>query len=46
MFVVPKGLEHRPVAEREAKVMLIEPRGVANTGDHPGALTAAENAWI
>lgn len=28
MFVVPKGVEHRPCAESEAKVMLIEPRGV------------------
>jgi mannose-6-phosphate isomerase-like protein (cupin superfamily) len=38
MFVVPKGVEHRPVAAEEAHVLLIEPRGTPNTGD---AATAA-----
>jgi mannose-6-phosphate isomerase-like protein (cupin superfamily) len=33
LFVVPKGIRHRPRAEREAKVLLIEPKGVPNTGD-------------
>ena len=34
MFVVPRGVEHRPVARRgEAKILLIEPKGVPNTGD-------------
>ena len=33
MFVVPKGVEHRPVAEHEAHVMLIEPSGTPNSGD-------------
>lgn len=33
MFVVPKGVEHRPHAAAECHVMLIEPRGVLNTGD-------------
>ncbi len=33
MFVVPKGVEHKPYAEGEVKVLLIEPRGVINTGD-------------
>ncbi|SPH24484.1 3-hydroxyanthranilate 3,4-dioxygenase [Defluviimonas aquaemixtae] len=33
LFVVPKGVRHRPRAEREAKVLLIEPRGTPNTGD-------------
>ncbi|MGC1523319.1 MAG: cupin domain-containing protein [Steroidobacteraceae bacterium] len=33
LFVVPKGVEHRPVAEDEAHVLLIEPRGTPNTGD-------------
>jgi mannose-6-phosphate isomerase-like protein (cupin superfamily) len=33
VFVVPKGVEHRPVAEEEAHVLLIEPRGTPNTGD-------------
>jgi mannose-6-phosphate isomerase-like protein (cupin superfamily) len=38
LFVVPKGLQHRPVAHGEAHVLLIEPRGTPNTGD---ARTAA-----
>ncbi|WP_224813648.1 cupin domain-containing protein [Hasllibacter sp. MH4015] len=33
MFVVPKGVEHRPVARAEAHLMLIEPAGTPNTGD-------------
>lgn len=33
MFVVPKGVEHRPVAEHEVQLLLIEPSGIPNTGD-------------
>jgi mannose-6-phosphate isomerase-like protein (cupin superfamily) len=33
LFVVPKGVEHRPVARKEAHILLIEPRGTPNTGD-------------
>ncbi len=33
LFVVPRGVEHRPRADREAHVLLIEPRGEPNTGD-------------
>ena len=33
VFVVPKGVEHRPVAEDEAHILLIEPQGTPNTGD-------------
>jgi mannose-6-phosphate isomerase-like protein (cupin superfamily) len=39
LFVVPRGVEHRPVARREAHVLLIEPKGTPNTGDPS---TAAE----
>ncbi len=47
MYVVPKGVEHRPVAEREVHVMLIEPRGVINTGDEATERAAADNdVWI
>jgi mannose-6-phosphate isomerase-like protein (cupin superfamily) len=46
MFVVPKGVEHKPCAEREVKLLLIEPRGVANTGHEGGARTAKNNVWI
>jgi mannose-6-phosphate isomerase-like protein (cupin superfamily) len=38
VFVVPKGVEHRPVAEEEAHILLIEPQGTPNTGN---AATAA-----
>jgi mannose-6-phosphate isomerase-like protein (cupin superfamily) len=46
MFVVPKGIEHRPVAKGECHVLLVEPRGVVNTGDAGGELTAANDIWI
>jgi mannose-6-phosphate isomerase-like protein (cupin superfamily) len=45
MFVVPKGVEHKPFAEDEVKLLLIEPRGVPNTGEAGGERTA-EPAWI
>ena len=37
MIVVPRGVEHRPVADADAEVLLFEPAGVRNTGDveHP-----------
>ncbi|MGW0180344.1 cupin domain-containing protein [Nocardia sp. NPDC003345] len=40
LFVVPRGVEHCPVADGEVHAMLIEPAGVVNTGDAGGALTA------
>ena len=46
MFVVPKGVEHKPWAENECKVMIIEPRGVLNTGNSKGDLTALNDVWI
>lgn len=46
MFVVPKGVEHRPRAIAEAKIMLIEPRGVVNTGAEGGDRTAPNDVWI
>ena len=46
MFVVPRGVEHRPVAEGECHLLLVEPRGVANTGSAGGELTAAGDVWI
>jgi len=46
MFVVPKGVEHKPYAEREVKLLLIEPRGVRNTGDAEGARTAENDVWV
>jgi mannose-6-phosphate isomerase-like protein (cupin superfamily) len=46
MFVVPKGVEHKPFAEKECKIMLVEPAGTINTGDASGDLTAENNVWI
>jgi mannose-6-phosphate isomerase-like protein (cupin superfamily) len=46
MFVVPKGVEHKPYAEREVKLLLIEPRGVKNTGHEGGERTAENDIWI
>lgn len=46
MFVVKKGVEHKPFAASEVKMMLIEPRGVTNTGSAPGERTAQNDVWI
>ena len=46
MYVVPKGREHKPFAEREARILLIEPRGTVNTGHEKGARTAESDVWI
>ena len=46
MFVVPRGVEHKPFAAKECKIMLVEPAGTVNTGDAGGDLTAEDNVWI
>ena len=46
MIVVPKGTEHKPCAENECKILVIEPRGVINTGDEINDLTINEDVWI
>ena len=46
MVVVKKGEKHRPYAEEECKIMLVEPIGTVNTGDVGGELTALNNEWI
>ena len=46
MFVIPKGVEHKPFAENECKMLLVEPAGTVNTGDAGGEMTAADNIWI
>ena len=47
MYVVPRGVEHKPYAEGEVKMLLIEPRGVVNTGDNEaGARTAKNEVWV
>lgn len=46
MYVVAKGVEHKPSAEQEVKLLLIEPRGVLNTGDKGGERTAQNDVWV
>lgn len=47
MYVVPKCVWHKPYAAQEVKLMLIEPRGVVNTGEaEDSALTAENDVWI
>ena len=46
MLVVPKGVRHCPRARDEAKVLLVEPRGVVNTGDAESDLIANNDQWI
>ena len=46
LYVVPKGVEHKPYTEQEVKLLLIEPRGVLNTGQEGGERTAPNDVWI
>lgn len=46
LFVVPKGVEHKPCAVDECHMLLIEPRGVVNTGEVGGEMTAKNDVWI
>ena len=46
MYVVKKGVEHKPSAAQETKLLLIEPRGVLNTGDETNERTAMNDVWI
>ena len=46
LYVVPKGVEHKPFAEHEVKLMLIEPKGTLNTGDQGGERTAQNDVWV
>ena len=47
LLVVPKGVEHKPVAEQEAHILLLEPKSLTrNTGNVQNELTAEEQPWI
>src|SRR5262245_44317498 len=46
MYVVPKGVEHITRASSECHALIIEPRGVLNTGDAGGVLTARNDVWV
>ena len=46
MYVIPKGVEHKPFAEKECKILLIEPAGTLNIGEAGGDQTSKDNLWI
>jgi len=46
IFVIPKGMEHKPFAEKECHILLIEPVGTINTGNLINDMTVQENIWI
>jgi mannose-6-phosphate isomerase-like protein (cupin superfamily) len=46
MCVIPKGVEHKPVADEECQILLIEPAGTVNTGDTGGEMTVKHTDWI
>ena len=46
MIVVPKGVEHKPSAQQKCQIMIIEPRGVINTGEAGGEFTAPNDVWV
>lgn len=46
MYVIPKGVDHKPQADRECQVMIVEPAGTVNTGDVTNGLTASNKDWI
>ena len=46
MYVVPAGVEHKPYAKKECQIMLVESKGVINTGDGVNDLTAPNDVWV
>ncbi|MEJ6699146.1 MAG: cupin domain-containing protein [Flavobacteriaceae bacterium] len=47
IFVVPAGVEHKPMSKKESQIILIEPKGVINTGNiDSNNLTAKNDVWI
>jgi mannose-6-phosphate isomerase-like protein (cupin superfamily) len=46
MFVVEKGIEHRPFAKDECKIMIVEPKDIVNTGNKKSLLTSGNDVWI
>lgn len=46
MYVVPKGVRHKPCADSECRIMLVEPKGVVNTGEAESDMTAPNDEWV
>ncbi len=45
-FIVPRGVEHKPVAENEAHVLLFEPKSTLNTGEERTNRTVEDLQWV
>lgn len=45
-FIVPKGVEHKPVAQEEVHLMLLEPKSTKHTGDVVSEMTVEVQEWI
>lgn len=45
-FIVPRGVEHKPVSEEEAHVLVFEPKATLHTGDVKSELTVEKLDWI
>ena len=46
IFIIKKGVRHKPFSTKECKLLIIEPKGVINTGDSKNSLTAKNDIWI
>lgn len=46
MYVIPQNIEHKPYAEEECKIMLVEPKGIVNTGQERTEQAAENDVWI
>ena len=47
MYIVPKGVEHKPMASNECQIMIIEPKGVINTGNKMDSKLKSDNdVWV
>lgn len=46
LYVVPRGVEHKPIAGEECHLLLVEPAGTVNTGDVVSEKTAPADVWI
>jgi mannose-6-phosphate isomerase-like protein (cupin superfamily) len=46
LCVIPCGVEHKPAAEKESQILMVEPAGTLNTGDAGGERTIRDTDWI
>jgi mannose-6-phosphate isomerase-like protein (cupin superfamily) len=46
LCVIPRGVEHKPAADQECQILMVEPAGTLNTGDAGGEMTIDETSWI